>query len=110
MTDPAEIRSALDRAFDFRGDVTLTLLSGEKIEGFIFDRRCEGSGLETCQVRLFPKDGSEKIAVKYSDIAGIEFTGRDMAAGRSFELWMQKYRERKAKGERGISIHPEPLD
>src|SRR5256885_9755633 len=31
-----EIRAALEKAFDFRGDVTLTLKSGEKIEGYIF--------------------------------------------------------------------------
>src|SRR5206468_1547330 len=34
-----EIRAALEKAFDFRGDITLTLKSGEKVEGYIFDRR-----------------------------------------------------------------------
>jgi hypothetical protein len=110
MNTPEDIRNELDQAFDFRGDVTLNLVSGDKIEGYVFDRRCDGPGLEDCYVRLFPKDGNEKISVKYSDIAGIEFTGRDMAAGKSFALWMQKYREKKARGERGISIQPEPLE
>jgi hypothetical protein len=110
MTSFEEIRSELDRAFDFRGDVTLTLVSGEMIEGYIFDRRSDGPGLEHCSVRLFPKDRDEKIAVRYSDIAKVEFTGRDMAAGKSFALWIQKYREKKARGETGISIEPESVE
>ena len=110
MANPEEIRSELDRAFDFRGDVTLTLVSGDSIEGYIFDRRSDGPGLEHCCVRLFPKDRDVKIAVKYSDIAKVEFTGRDMAAGRSFALWVQKYTEKRARGEKGISIEPEPLE
>jgi hypothetical protein len=110
MSDSDDIRSELERAFDFRGDVTLTLVSGVKIEGYIFDRRCDGPGLEDCRIRIFPKDRDEKIIVSFLDIARVEFTGRDMAAGKSFELWMQKYREKKARGEKGISIQPESLD
>ena len=34
-----EIRSALEQAFDYRGDITLTLKDANKIEGYIFDRR-----------------------------------------------------------------------
>jgi hypothetical protein len=110
MNNSEGIRSELERAFDFRGDVTLTLVSGEKIEGYVFDRRFEGPGLEDWCVRLFPKDREEKITVRICDIAGVEFTGRDMAAGKSFAIWVQKYREKKARGERGISMQPEPLE
>jgi len=46
----------------------------------------------------------------YSDIARLEFTGRDTAAGKSFELWVKKYYERKARDEKNISLEPEPLD
>ena len=34
-----DIRAALEKAFDYRGDVTITRKSGEKVEGYIFDRR-----------------------------------------------------------------------
>ena len=110
MTESEEIRSELDRAFDFRGDVTLTLDSGDRIEGYVFDRRSDGAGLELCSVRLFPKDRDEKIAIKYSDIKKVEFTGPEMSAGKSFALWVQKYREKKARGEEGISIEPESVE
>jgi hypothetical protein len=105
-----EIRQALDKAFDYRGDVTITLKDGGKLEGYIFDRRTGGSSLADCQVRLFPKDRDEKIAVRYTDIARLEFTGRDTAAGKSFETWVRKYNEKKAAGEKNIGIEPEKLD
>ena len=110
LASPAEIRSALDKAFDYRGDVTITLRNGSKIEGYVFDRRSDGQTLDECHVRVFPKDKSEKVSIYYSDIARLEFTGRDTAEGKSFELWVRKYRERKARGEKSLSLEPEPLD
>lgn len=109
LASDEEIRAALEKAFDYRGDVTITVKDGNKIEGYIFDRR-SGPTLADCQVRLFPKDRDEKIAVRYADIARLEFTGRDTAAGKSFETWVKKYREKKAAGEKNIGIEPEKLD
>ncbi|HWB53712.1 MAG TPA: hypothetical protein VG722_05945 [Tepidisphaeraceae bacterium] len=105
-----EIRHALEEAFSYRGDVTLTLKDQTKIEGYIFDRRSEGKTLADCRVRLLPKDGASPINVNYSNIAAIEFTGRDPATGKSFETWIRKYRERKLAGEKNISLMPEKLE
>lgn len=105
-----EIRAALEKAFDYRGDVTITLKNDQKVEGYIFDRRHEGASLSACHVRLFPKDRDEKVSVSYADIARLEFTGRDTAAGKSFETWVKKYHARKAAGEKNISLEPEKLD
>jgi hypothetical protein len=104
-----ETRQALEKAFDYRGDVTLTRKDGTKIEGYIFDRRT-GKTLSDSVVRLYPKDSGEKVSVPYSDIAGLVFTGRDTAAGKSFEAWVKKYWEKKAAGERDIQIKPESLE
>ena len=105
-----EIRGALEKAFDYRGDVTLTLKDDSKVEGYIFDRRSDGKTLADCVVRLFPKNQDQKIAVRYSDIARIEFSGKDTAAGKSFETWVKKYSEKKAAGEKNIGLEPEKLD
>ena len=61
-------------------------------------------------MRIFPKDRDEKVAISYADIARLEFTGRDTAAGKSFETWVKKYHEKKAAGEKNIRIDPEKLD
>jgi hypothetical protein len=110
LAGPEEIRSALDKAFDYRGDVTITLLNGNVVEGYVFDRRSESPDLRDCRVRVFPSTGQGRISIPYSEIARLEFTGRDTAAGRSFELWVRKYQERKARGEKNISLDPDPLD
>jgi hypothetical protein len=104
-----EVRQALEKAFDYRGDVTLTRKDGSKIEGYIFDRRT-GKTLSDSVVRLYPKDSGEKLSVAYSDIAALAFTGRDTAAGKSFEAWVKKYWEKKAAGEKDIQIKPESLE
>jgi hypothetical protein len=105
-----EIRAALEKAFDYRGDVTITRKDGSSVEGYIFDRRATGKSLADCSVRLFPKDRDEKISIPYSDIARLVFTGKDTAAGKSFETWVKKYREKKAAGEKNIRLEPEKLE
>lgn len=109
LASEEEIRQALEKAFDYRGDVSITLKSGEKIEGYIFDRR-SGKSLADSLVRLYPKTGNQKISVSYAQIAALAFTGKDTAAGKSWEAWMKKYNERKAAGEKNIGLHSEALE
>jgi len=109
LVDENELRLALERAFDYRGDVLITRKDGSKIEGYIFDRRPGGTLVESV-VRLIPKDGTGKTSVSYADIAALAFTGRDMAAGNSWEAWVRQYWERKAAGEKNISLQPEKLE
>jgi len=86
------VRGALQEAFDYRGDVTLTLKDGRVIDGFVFNRDASGASLADCTVRLFPKDSDEKMTLSFADIARLEFSGKDTAAGKSFEKWMERYR------------------
>jgi len=109
LTTEAELREALEKAFDYRGDVTITLADGTKIEGYIFDRR-SGSSLETSFVRLLPKDSSQRIKISYREIRALEFSGRDTAAGKSWEAWVRKYWEKRETSGEGISLEPERLD
>ena len=109
LASDEEIRLALEKAFDYRGDITLTVKSGEKVEGYIFDRRT-GSTLKDSLVRLYPKSGNQKLLISYADIAALVFTGKDTAAGKSWETWMKKYQEKKAAGEKNIGLHPEALE
>jgi hypothetical protein len=104
-----EIRTALEKAFDYRGNVTITRKDGSKIEGYLFDRRTAAT-LKHSVVRLLPKNASQKVSISYADIAALAFTGRDTAAGKSWEAWMKKYAQKKAAGETNIALEPEPLN
>jgi hypothetical protein len=109
LASPAELHAALEQAFDYRGDVTITKKSGEIIEGYIFDRRA-GKSLADSVVRVLAKIGGAKVSVSYADVAALAFSGRDMAAGKSWETWVRSYWERKAAGEKNISLEPENLE
>jgi len=109
LATDAEIREALEKAFDYRGDVTITRKDGSQVIGYLFDRR-NCASLSDSFVRIIPSNAQTKVNVAYSDIAALAFTGRDTAAGKTFEAWVRKYWEKKAAGEKNIQIEPEKLD
>jgi hypothetical protein len=113
LATDAEIREALEKAFDYRGDVTITRRDGTIVEGYLYDRY-NAPTLEASKVRLMPtpKPGgpAERVSISYSDIAALNFSGRDTAAGKTFDAWVKKYWEKKAAGETNIQIAPEKLD
>jgi hypothetical protein len=104
-----DLRQALEKAFDYRGDVTLTLKNGERIDAYIFNRQT-GATLADSHVQYFTPSAPEKRRVSYAEIVRIEFSGKDRAAGKQWEDWVRKYNERKAAGEKGIALNPEELD
>ena len=104
-----DLRQALEKAFDYRGDVTLTLRSGERIEAYIFNR-LTGSTLAESYVQYFTPSAAEKRRVSYAEIARLEFSGKDRAAGKHWEDWVKAYNEKKAAGETNIALHPEALE
>jgi len=109
LASEADLRDALEKAFDYRGDVTITRKDGSRVEGYIFDRR-NGATLEASLVRIIVRDSAQKVPIAYSDIAALAFTGRDTAAGRSWVAWVRKYWEKKAAGETHIALEPEDLE
>ncbi len=108
-TSEAELREGLEKAFDYRGDVTITRHDGSVVEGYIFDRRTAPT-LEASVIRLFPRGSGEKVSIPYSTIRTLAFTGRDTAAGKSWEAWMKQYHAKKAAGEQNIERIPEKLE
>ena len=108
LASEEELWTALEKAFEYRGDVTITCKDGRLIEGYVYDRRL-GATLSESRVRVLPADGSARVSVRYAEIAALHFSGRDTAAGKSWEAWVRKYWEKKAAGE-SAAIEPERLD
>ncbi len=109
LANEADVRAVIEKAFDYRGDITIRRRDESEITGYLFDRRI-GKTLSDSFVRLMLASGNERPAIAYSEIAGVAFTGRDTAAGKSYEAWVKKYWEKRAKGEKNISIEPEALE
>ena len=104
-----DLRQALEKALDYRGDVTLTLKNGERIEAYIFNRQTGGT-LADSYVDYFTPKAPEKRKVSYAEIARLEFSGKDRAAGKHWEDWVKAYNEKKAAGEKNIALHPDALE
>lgn len=109
LASQEDLLAALEKAFDYRGDVTITRKDGTKVEGYIFDRRIAAS-LANSVVRILPKDSNQKLSISFADVAVLEFTGRDTASGKGWEAWVRKYWEKRASGEKGIALKPESLE
>jgi hypothetical protein len=109
LASDEDLKNGLEKAFDYRGDVTLTLKSGEKIEAYIFNRST-GATLADSWVHYFTPSASDKRKVSYADIARLEFTGKDRAAGKHWEDWVKAWNEKKAAGEKNIALVPDALE
>src|SRR5262245_2814102 len=90
-----ETAQAVELAFDYRGDVTLELNTGETVAGYLFNREAAGSDP---WIEVFPADQSSPQRIMYHHIASIAFSGEDTANGKSWEAWVsKKVSERRAE-------------
>ena len=94
----SELSEAVELAFDYRGDVTIELTSGESLIGYLFNRDAADPHP---WIELFPADNPAPRRLAYTDIASLAFTGEDTASGKSWEAWVSKKEsERRAEAAR----------
>jgi hypothetical protein len=96
------LEQGIDDAFDYRGDLTITLKNGQSFAGYVFDR-------DHYTLRMIASD-QRRHTISSEEIETIAFSGRDMADGRSWEAWVGKYAEKRAAGETNIELVPEAID
>ena len=93
----AELMEAVEQAFDYRGDVTLQLTSGQTVEGYVSNRYTHAT---QPFLQIFPKGELGLRSIRYADIKAISFTGKDTASGKSWEAWVtKKEAQRRAEAE-----------
>ena len=96
--DLNEIAEAVELAFDYRGDVTLELKSGEALVGYLFNRDASDADPS---IHVFPAHDPVPRRIAYHDIVTIAFTGEDTANGKSWETWvLKKESERRLEAAR----------
>ena len=93
LVSKEDLYDALEKAFDYRGDITITLKNDTRIVGYVFNRE---SKVAEPFAELYPADRDEKIKVYYKDIAGLVFSGVDTAAGKSWAVWLEKQKAKEA--------------
>ncbi|KRT74531.1 MAG: hypothetical protein XU13_C0007G0036 [Candidatus Rokubacteria bacterium CSP1-6] len=85
------LAEVIDLAFDYRGNTTVVRADGTEIEGYVFNRDREAP---EPFIQIFDAAGNGPMRIPYSEIRNIKFTGRDMAAGNSWQAWLER-RERE---------------
>jgi hypothetical protein len=97
IPDAATLAEVVDRAFDYRGDVTLVLTDGRQVEGYLFNRDRD---VAEPFVQMFERDGGQPATIAYARIRSICFTGKDTAAGNSYAAWLRLRQAARADAER----------
>ena len=108
LATPEEVHAALEQAFDYRGDVLITRKDGTKWR--VTSSTATRENLSS-QFRPYPAQRWQRKRPSFTrDVSALAFSGRDMAAGKSWENWVKQYWEKKAAGETDISLQPEKLE
>jgi hypothetical protein len=93
IPDAAALAEVVDRAFDYRGDVTVVLDDGRERVGYLFNRNRDAA---EPFVQMFEREGSGPLRIPYARIRAIRFTGKDTAAGNSYAAWLRSREAAKA--------------
>lgn len=95
VTPITQLEHQVESAFNFRGNVTITLCAGEVLEGFVTNREFVNPKLAQDQfVDVCLTDGTMR-RLMIAEMASVVLSGEDLAAGKSYTEWMAK---RQAKG------------
>ena len=99
------LEDVIDKAFDYRGNVTVIKTDGSETVGYLFNRNADAA---TPFVQMFDQDGAGPISIRYADIRTIRFTGRDTAAGNSYAAWLRAKEAAKTaqRSEKGSGATP----
>ena len=80
------LEEVIERAFDYRGNVTVIKADGARLEGYVFNRNRD---VEVPFIQVFDRSGAGPFDIPYADIRTILFTGKDPAAGNSYAAWLR---------------------
>ena len=87
LNPPEEVCRMIEEAFHYRGDVTVHVQSGERIEGYIFNRIPDA---ESPYLQMYIHGHNAPRHILYSEIVAVSLTGEDTASGGDWEAWIKK--------------------
>ncbi|WP_018290930.1 hypothetical protein [Verrucomicrobium sp. 3C] len=91
----------IERAFHYRGDVTLRLSGERSLTGYLFNRLGKG---EDVFVEVMISDGQASVRIPYWEIQEIVFSGVDAADGKSYEAWKAKKNGERQKEAEQVAL------
>ena len=85
----SDVDELVERAFHYRGDVTIRTNNDDSLTGYLFNRNTRAS---EPFVQLFETGTGREVSIPYRDITQVLFTGRDAAAAsvKRFEAFQDR--------------------
>lgn len=96
ISDAETLAEVIDRAFDYRGDVTVVRRDGREIVGYLFNR--DRDAAVPC-VQIFERTGGAPVTLPYAEIRAVAFTGKYTATGNSYAAWLRAREAARAAGK-----------
>lgn len=87
------LERVIDLAFDYRGNVTIVKRDGSETAGYVCNRNRD---VVEPFLQYFDEKGEGPFTLRYAEVRTIQFTGKDMAAGQSYEAWQRRKEQEKA--------------
>jgi len=97
ISDAETLAEVVEHAFDYRGDITLDLDDGRRIDGYLFNRNRD---VAEPFVQMFERGEVTPSTIPYARIRAVRFTGKDTAAGNSYAAWLRLRQAAKAASGR----------
>lgn len=95
--EEVSLDDVVDLAFDYRGDVTVVLRDARELTGYVYNRDRDAAGP---YLQMSDPAGASHT-IRYGDVCTVLFTGKDTAAGKSYEAWLKRKAEARAHEGRG---------
>ena len=92
--DGVSLDEVIDAAFDYRGNVTLERADGGSIVCYVSNRDARPYRRV---LQYFDESGEGPFDLAYANVVAIRFTGKDTAAGNSYEDYQRRKAEERAR-------------
>lgn len=91
------LAQVVELAFDYRGNTTVVKVDGTELEGYLFNRNAD---VPEPFLQMFDRAGDGPFTIRYAEIRTIRFSGKDTAAGNSWEAWRERREKEKEQAAR----------
>jgi len=91
------LKEQVENAFKYSGNVTVTLSDNSKVEGYLYNREYENArASDENFIDLYLAGSGDHARYNLFQVVSVELTGEDLAAGKSYQEWLEKKQKQDA--------------
>lgn len=95
-----KLEEEIEIAFHYRGHANLKFKDGRLIEGYLYNREFTNPKVAKDRfVEIFLKGSGDPEVYSIDELESVSLSGKDYAAGESYQEWLAKYESKKQTKE-----------